>query len=54
MSEKDVRQMKINLPVEIKKWVERQAEKNMRSQSAEIAFALKEKMSRQAKEDDDT
>ncbi|WP_245430263.1 Arc domain-containing protein [Rhizobium tropici] len=47
MSGQNLVQVKIKLPVDIKKWVEGEAEKNMRSQSAEIVFALKEKMDRQ-------
>ena len=52
MNGKNLVQVKIKLPVQIKKWVEGEAEKNMRSQSAEIAFALKEKMDRQKASND--
>lgn len=47
MNGKNLVQVKINLPVDIKTWLEGEAAKNMRSQSAEIVFALKEKMDRQ-------
>ena len=49
MGEKELTQMKINLPAEIKAWLAAEAAKNLRSQSAEIIFALKEKMEHQAK-----
>jgi hypothetical protein len=40
-------QFKINLPEDVKRWIAQEAEKNMRSQSAEIIFTLKEKMRRE-------
>lgn len=47
MNGKNLVQLKIKLPADIKKWIEDEAQKNMRSQNAEIVFALKEKMDRQ-------
>ena len=41
-------QFKLNIPADIKRWAEAQAAENMRSLSAEIIFALKEKMQRTA------
>lgn len=38
------KQFKLNLPADVKRWVQTRAAANMRSQSAEIVFALKEKM----------
>ena len=38
------RQLKINIPSDVKDWLEDYARKNMRSQSSEIVLALKEKM----------
>lgn len=43
-----ISQFKINIPTDVKKWLAEQARKNMRSQTAEIVLALKEKMSREA------
>lgn len=40
------RQIKLNLPGEIMEWVERESRNNVRSKTAEIIFALKEKMNR--------
>lgn len=37
-------QFKLNLPDDVKRWVAGSAARNMRSQSAEIVFALREKM----------
>ena len=51
MGRKELTQMKINLPAEIKTWLAAEAAKNLRSQSAEIVFALKEKMERQTKQE---
>lgn len=42
------RQFKLNIPEEVKRWLADEAAKNMRSQTAEIVLALKEKMGRQA------
>ncbi|EGP58470.1 hypothetical protein Agau_C101196 [Agrobacterium tumefaciens F2] len=36
--------MKINLPEDVKRWLETQAAKNLRSQNAEIVLALRAKM----------
>lgn len=44
---KDTTQFKINMPTDVKRWVEAQAEKNLRSQSAEIILALREKMAQE-------
>jgi hypothetical protein len=43
-------QFKLNIPADVKRWVEAQAAANMRSQSAEIIFTLREKMGRTAGE----
>lgn len=40
------KQFKIAIPLEIKRWLAIQAAANMRSQSAEILVAIKEKMER--------
>lgn len=45
-------QMKIRLPKEIKRWLAIEAAKNMRTQSAEVVLALKEKMDRSANSED--
>lgn len=37
-------QVKINLPEDVKRWLEMQAAKNLRSQNAEIVLALRAKM----------
>lgn len=41
------KQFKLNIPDEVKDWLAEQARQNMRSQTAEIVLALKEKMERQ-------
>lgn len=41
------KQFKLNIPEEVKAWLSQEAERNMRSQTAEIVLALKEKMGRQ-------
>ena len=41
-------QFKVNMPDDVKRWIADQASANMRSQTAEIILALKEKMARQA------
>lgn len=46
----DRRQFKISIPLEIKRWIAIEAAKNMRSQSAEILLAVREKMDRQENE----
>ncbi|OLP44856.1 Arc domain-containing protein [Rhizobium oryziradicis] len=38
------KQLKINLPEDVKSWLEQLARKNLRSQSSEIVIALREKM----------
>jgi hypothetical protein len=40
----DTKQFKLNLPVEIDRWIEERAAKSLRSKSAEIIFILKDKM----------
>lgn len=37
-------QMRIRLPDDVKSWLEAQAQKNLRSQNAEIVLAVREKM----------
>lgn len=37
-------QFKLRIPPDIKRWVAAQAERNLRSQGAEIIMALREKM----------
>ncbi len=37
-------QMRIRLPDDVKAWLAEQAEKNLRSQNAEIILAVREKM----------
>lgn len=39
-------QMKVRLPEELKQWVETEAQKNCRSQTAEVVFALLEEKRR--------
>lgn len=38
--------MRIRLPREVKEWISEQAERNVRSQTAEIVFILKTAMAR--------
>ena len=40
-------QFKLNLPADVKAWLEEQAQKNVRSQGAEIVFRLREQMAKQ-------
>lgn len=42
------RQFKLNIPENIKEWLALEAKNNMRSQTAEIVLALKEKMASRA------
>jgi len=42
------KQFKVNMPEDVKEWLAKEARQNMRSQTAEIVLALKEKMGRQA------
>lgn len=37
-------QMRIRLPVDVKKWLEKEASRNMRTQNAELVMAIREKM----------
>lgn len=39
-------QMKVRLPEELKEWVEHEAQKNCRSRTAEVVFALLEEKKR--------
>lgn len=41
------RQFKLNIPSDVKDWLAEQADKNLRSQTAEIVLALREKMKRE-------
>lgn len=41
---RQIKQFKINLPEDVKRWVSRRAEENLRSQTAEIIFIIREKM----------
>lgn len=41
---KDDPQMKIRLPADVKEWLAEAARRNLRSQTAEIVLALREKM----------
>lgn len=43
-----MKQFKLTIPNEIKEWLADRAERNLRSQSAEIILALREKMEREA------
>ena len=42
-------QMKIRLPADMKIWLAEQAARNLRSQTAEIILAIRERMERQTK-----
>lgn len=44
---KDHVQFKLNLPAEVKAWLEVQAARNVRSQGAEIVACLRERMDRE-------
>lgn len=44
---KDRMQFKIAIPTEMKRWLAIEAARNMRSQSAEILVAIRERMERQ-------
>lgn len=48
----NVRKFKLNIPDEIKEWLAQEAQRNMRSQTSEIVLALKEKMHRQASQNE--
>lgn len=43
------KQFKMVLPADVKQWLARTAAKNLRSQSAEIVLALREKMEAEQK-----
>ncbi|TWD55345.1 Arc-like DNA binding dprotein [Agrobacterium vitis] len=43
-----MKQFKLSIPTEIKDWLADRAARNLRSQSAEIILALREKMERDA------
>ena len=40
------KQFKLNLPADVKTWLETQAKNNLRSQGKEIILAIREKMER--------
>lgn len=42
----DTVQFKLNLPREVKRWLEEQAKANIRSQGAEVVSILRERMER--------
>ncbi len=44
---KDQVQFKMNLPADVKAWLEREAARNFRSQGAEVTAGLRERMERQ-------
>lgn len=44
------KQFKLTIPFELKRWLAVEAAKNMRSQSAEVLIALREKMERSENE----
>lgn len=46
----DRKQFKLAIPFEMKRWLAIQAAQNMRSQSAEVLIAIKEKMERSENE----
>jgi len=50
---RDIKQFKIAIPADIKRWIAIQAATNMRSQSSEILIAIREKMERVAKAEGD-
>ena len=37
-------QMRIRLPADVKRWLEQEADRNMRTQNAELVVAVREKM----------
>lgn len=47
---KETKQLKVLLPIDVKRWLAIEAATNMRSQGAEVVLALKEKMGRQQNE----
>lgn len=46
------KQLKINLPADVKNWLKDHARKNLRSQSSEIVLALREKMNTETQKAD--
>lgn len=42
-------QLKIRLPVDVKRWIEEQTTKNASSQNSEIVRAVRERMDRESK-----
>lgn len=42
----DVRQFKLNIPNDVKDWLEQKAASNMRSQGSEIVLILRQEMER--------
>jgi hypothetical protein len=46
----EAKQFKLSIPLEIKRWLAVEAARNLRSQSAEIVIALREKMERSENE----
>lgn len=45
-------QVKINIPVDVKAWLSCQAERNLRSLTAEVVLAIREKMETQKEKAD--
>lgn len=41
------KQFKLNLPSDVKDWIEKEAAQNLRSQTSEIILAVREKMRRE-------
>nr|WP_296077794.1 Arc family DNA-binding protein [uncultured Agrobacterium sp.] len=46
------KQFKLNLPSDVKSWIEKEAEQNLRSQTSEIILAIREKMGRETQKAD--
>lgn len=46
------KQFKLNLPSDVKDWIEKKAEQNLRSQTSEIILAIREKMGRETQKAD--
>lgn len=40
-------QMRIRVPVDVKAWIEAEAEKNLRTQNAEIVIAIRQQMQKE-------
>jgi len=45
-------QLKINLPADVKLWLEAQARQNLRSQTSEVILAIREKIDRETEKAD--